>query len=218
MKNFFVRALGAAFCFTALINPLSAQNKNAGTTTAINGSGSLTQPVTSTITAPNDALKVNIADNSSIDYWFYSVDGTGATKLVQTNKDVKPTAPGSAVDLSLSAAGSASVMLVISAASDQDVVVSAVPDATTPSTSCTKVLESDNNYAVIDLLPGTNVKYELWVKKTPLDNDFAKQYAGTLSDDMVLGDPDAFEIRVVLTMPQGDGSATVSFSETKPQK
>lgn len=221
-----MRALGAAFCFTALINPLSAQNKNAGAGTAVDGSGSLAKPVTTTITASNDALKVDIKDGS-VNYWFYSVDAKGTLALVESKDNFKPTDPGSSVDLSLSAPGSAKVMLVIEAASDEAVVVSAVPDASSPTATSTKEATSTDNYAIIDINTKTYVDYELWTKADPISpfvkqvKQYGRKTAPTdlnLLNDMVLGDPDTYEIKVVVTSPLGDGSTTVSFSETKPLK
>ncbi len=234
MKNFLVRALGAAFCFTALINVASAQigtgtmpSSTSTTSSSDGGSGSLgSAPVTKKIVCKNDAVKVDIK-SGAVDYQFYSTDAKGSMTLVKSGHVNEPTDKNSLVDLNLSKPGSESTVLIITAQSDADVVVSAVPDAVTPSTSSSKELISTDNYAIIDLKTKSSVDYELWVKENPF-SDFVKdpKQSGTLPapadlnllNDMVIGSETAYEIKVVLKAPQGDSTASVKFSETKPQK
>ncbi|MFN0013706.1 MAG: hypothetical protein ACKVU2_04085 [Saprospiraceae bacterium] len=225
MKNFFVRALGAAFCFTALFNTVSAQDLR--TATMSNDGGALAaEPVTTKIMAKNDAVKIDIK-SGSIDYQLYAADAKGNLTLVKSGHLDEPADKNSLVDLSLSKPGSESIVLIVTGSSDESVVISVVPDAAAPTAAATKEIISTDNYASIDVKSKTSVDYELWVKDNPF-SDFVKdeKQSGTipaptdlnLLDDMVLGDPDAYEIKVVVKSAQGDGSATVSFSETKPQK
>ena len=230
MKNYFVRVLCAAFCFTALINVVSAQDTrtSAPTSTSVGttdgGALATAEPVTTKLIFKNDAAKVNVLDGS-IDYQLYSTDAKGGMTLVKTGHVNEPTDKASLVDLSVGKPGSEQLVLIITAQSDADVVVSVVPDATTPSSSLTKELISTDNYAIIDVTTKSSVAYELWVKDNPF-SDFVKESAGTipaptdlnLLNDMVVGDSDAYEIKVVLTLPQGDNTANVRFSEDKPQK
>lgn len=223
MKNFLVRALCAAFCFASMTT--SAQDlKSASMTT--DAAASVASPVTKKIIYKNDAVKVDIKQGG-VDYAFYSMDAKGSLTPVKSGHLDQPTDKNSAVDLSLSKPGSENVVLIITAQSDADVVVTAVPDAVTPTTSSTKELISTDNYAIIDVKTKSSVDYELWVKDNPF-SDFVKdpKQSGTipapndlnLLNDIVLGDGDAYEIKVVLKAPQGDGSASVKFSETKPLK
>ncbi|MEQ1745833.1 MAG: hypothetical protein ABMA02_10425 [Saprospiraceae bacterium] len=225
MKNFFVRALGAAFCFATVLNTVSAQDLR--TATMSNDGGALVAaPVTTKIMAKNDAVKVDIK-SGSIDYLFYSADAKGNLTLVKSGHLAEPSDKNSLVDLNLSKPGSESIVLIVTGSSDESVVVSVVPDAAAPTAASTKEIISTDNYAVIDIKTKTSVDYELWVKDNPF-SDFVKdeKQSGTipaptdlnLLDDMVLGDADAYEIKVVVVSPQGDGSASVLFSETKPQK
>lgn len=234
MKNFFVRALGAAFCFTALVNVASAQigtgtmpTSTSTSPSSDGGSGALVSaPVTKKIVCKNDAVKVDIK-SGAVDYQFYSTDTKGSMTLVKSGHVNEPMDKNSLVDLNLSKPGSESTVLIITAQSDADVVVSVVPDAVTPSSSSSKELISTDNYAIIDVKNKSSVDYELWVKENPF-SDFVKdpKQSGTLPaptdlnllNDMVIGSETAYEIKVVLKAPQGDGSASVKFSETKPQK
>jgi len=228
MKNFFVRALGAAFCFTALIHTVSAQDLRTSTSPSGTGVGGgvATAPVTKKITAANDAVKVDIK-SGAVDYQFYSTDAKGNMTLVKSGHVNEPTDKNSLVDLNLSKPGAEKTVLVITGKSDADVLVSVVPDAVTPTTSSSKELISTDHYAAIDVKTKSSVDYELWVKDNPFA-DFVKdpKQSGTiptpadlnLLNDMVIGSETAYEIKVVLKTPQGDSSASVSFSATKPQK
>lgn len=228
MKNFFVRALGAAFCFTALVHTAFAQDLRTSTSPTTTGAGSsidAAAPVTKKIVCKNDAIKVDIK-SGAVDYQLYTTNARGGMTLVKSEHVDEPRDKNSAVDLSLGKPGSESLVLIITAQSDADVVVSAVPDAVTPSTASTKELISTDHYAIIDVKTQSSVDYELWVKENPF-SDFVKhpKQFGTipapsdlnLLNDMVIGDPEAYEIKVVLKTPQGDGSASVQFSNTKPR-
>ncbi|MBK9337450.1 MAG: hypothetical protein IPM98_13125 [Lewinellaceae bacterium] len=179
-----------------------------------------------TIIASNGTLSANIKDGST-QYWcYYAIDAEGKNRKALDPTDITK-APDGSVQFRLSAPKSTQVMqavLVVAATSDEDVVASAIPDAGASTAFTKKEMSAVAQYATIDVRANTDVDYELWTKADPSgefvkkEDQSGRKKAPTdlnLLDDIVIGDPDAYEIKVVVTSPKGDGSTGIIFHEKK---
>lgn len=226
MKHLLANAFRAiaALAITALvISPAFSQRDGLSTSTGSSGTGSLTTtPVTKKITVSNDALNVDIKQGS-ISYQLYATLTDGSTTLVKSGTLAEPSNKTSVNDLSLSRPGSKEITLILTTDCDGCASVNPVPDASSPSAVAnTKEIISRQTVASIDIRASTSIDYELWTKATPFD-DFVKdeKQSGSapaprdlnLKDDVVIGDTDAYEIKVVVKTPQGDAATAVSFRD-----
>lgn len=215
----FIAVLSFAFV-AAFLNPVLAQRDALSGGSSSTGTAATT--VTKKIVATNDGLTVDIKQGS-ISYQFFATAADGSTSLVKSGTLAEPANKLSTNDLSLSKPGSKEITLVLTTSCDGCASVSLVPDASSPSAvATTKEIIAQKPVASIDIKANTSVDYELWTKATPFDS-FVKdeKQSGTaaapkdlnLLDDIVIGDPDAYEIKVVVKSPQGDASTSVSFRD-----
>ena len=227
MKHLLAKLLGSVLTFVlvaVLIHPVSAQRDALSGGSSGMGTGTAVGTVTKKIVATNDGLTVDIKQGS-ISYQFFATAADGFTSLVKSGTLAEPANKLSTNDLSLSKPGSKEITLVLTAGCDACASVSLVPDAASPSAvATTKEIIAQKPVASIDIKANTSVDYELWTKATPFDS-FVKdeKQSGTaaapkdlnLLDDIVIGDPNAYEIKVVVKSPQGDASTSVSFRDKR---